>query len=334
MIHDLIIRILKAELGYLQADWWILSTAILIAVGVKVYLGQERIKQWVQGKATFSISGTVGFGAFTPLCSCGTMAVILSMFVTSLPWGPVMAFLVSSPLTSPSQFALQSGILGLDIAVTILISSLVMGFGVGFLSILLERHTSFFNDQYRAKLRQNMGESCDYSGKKCSKDNTKRDKNNCCDSEVKIKPGKTDNWIKRWKIKELLKGVYELGFKKVLLFFMIFVALGQIIEFFVPTEWILQLFSPGKIYSVPLAAVIGLPLYVSGSASIPLLETFLQAGAGKGSVIAFLIAGQGTSMAVIVGISTFLKKRVIIYYITFMLAGAILSGFVFHWLFI
>ncbi|MFW6036134.1 MAG: permease [Halothermotrichaceae bacterium] len=85
-------RILKAEIAYLQADWWILSLAIITAAGIKVYVGQEKIKVWMEGKSYLSITGSVGFGAFTPLCSCGTMAVIISMFVTSLPWGPVMGF--------------------------------------------------------------------------------------------------------------------------------------------------------------------------------------------------------------------------------------------------
>jgi uncharacterized membrane protein YraQ (UPF0718 family) len=111
---------------------------------------------------------------------------------------------------------------------------------------------------------------------------------------------------------------------------MLFVAVGQIIEMVVPKEWILQLFSPDKFYSVPLASLIGLPIYVSGSASLPLLETIINAGAGKGAVLSFLIAGQGTSVAVIVGISSFLKKKVIIYYILVMLVGSVASGYVFQ----
>ena len=100
----------------------------------------------------------------------------------------------------------------------------------------------------------------------------------------------------------------------------------------IPTEWILQLFSPEKVYSIPLAALIGLPIYVSGVSSLPLLETFLNAGAGGGAALAFLIAGQGTSVAVIAGISTFLKKKAVLFYIVFVLFGGIISGYIFQWL--
>jgi uncharacterized membrane protein YraQ (UPF0718 family) len=87
-----------------------------------------------------------------------------------------------------------------------------------------------------------------------------------------------------------------------------------------------MLFSPDKSYSIPLAALVGLPLYVSGAAGLPLLDTFLKAGAGEGAVLAFLIAGQGTSVGVMIGIATFIKKKAIAFYVAIVLVGAILSG--------
>ena len=319
-MFNFIERIIKAELGYLKADWWILLLGIMIAVGVKVYVDSERLRDWMNKKSGKSIFGTIGFGAFTPLCACGTMAVILSMFVSSLPWGPVMAFLVSSPLTSPSQFFLQSGILGIEFSIAILICSLAMGLGAGFLASYLEKNTAFFSKQYR--LLNEVNSCCEGKEREAVKENS------CCNIDNVQK----ENWLRRWKIDQVFREFYELGIKKVLFYFMIFIALGQIVEMAIPTEWILQLFSPEKVYSIPLAALIGLPIYVSGVSSLPLLETFLNAGAGGGAALAFLIAGQGTSVAVIAGISTFLKKKAVLFYIVFVLFGGIISGYIFQWL--
>ncbi len=309
-IWEIIKKIVEAELNYLIADWWILTFAIVIAAGIKVYVGQEQIREWMQGKTKLSIPGSVGFGAFTPLCSCGTMAVIISMFVTSLPWGPVMAFLVSSPLTSPSQFIFQSGVLGLDIAIAVLISSLVMGLVVGFLVTFMERKTNFFKDQFRIKAEQEA---------------TIEKSEECCS----VNKDKRSSLLVKMKIKEFFSEIYEIGVKRILIYFMIFIAIGQLVEIYVPTEWILTLFSPDKIYSIPLAALVGLPLYVSGSASLPLLKSLLEVGAGEGAVLAFLIAGQATSIAVIMGISTFIKRKAVIFYIIFIMASSILSGFIY-----
>jgi uncharacterized membrane protein YraQ (UPF0718 family) len=89
-----------------------LVLGVLIAAAIQVYVDPEKMKGWLMRRSSVSIPATVAFGAFTPFCACGTMAVVLSMLATALPWGPVMAFLTSSPLMSPEEFVMMSGILG------------------------------------------------------------------------------------------------------------------------------------------------------------------------------------------------------------------------------
>jgi uncharacterized membrane protein YraQ (UPF0718 family) len=102
------------------------------------------------------------------------------------------------------------------------------------------------------------------------------------------------------------------------------------VAMFVPAETILLFFSPDKFYSIPLAAIIGLPLYVSGAAGLPLLESFLAAGASEAAALAFLIAGQGCSIGVMVGISTFMKKRTIAFYSAFVLVESMVAGLIYQ----
>lgn len=323
MLIKVIKKIILAELGYLKADWWILLFGIGTAILIKVYLGTDKLRAWIKNKERLSVLGSIGFAAFTPLCACGTMAVILSMFASYMPWGPIMAFLVSSPLTSPSQFFFQSGFLGINLAIGVLVSSIILGIGAGALANVLESNTSFFKEQYRIPNQNSChndeenfddGNCCSIAKKEVS----------CCSEEIK------ESWHERWKVKEVLKEFYELGIKKVLLYFMFFIAIGQIVEMVVPTELILSLFSGDKIYSIPLAAIVGLPLYISGASALPLLKSILNLGAGEGAVLAFLIAGQGTGVAVITGMSTIIKKRALLFYIMFVLLGAILSGYIYQ----
>lgn len=91
----------------------------------------------------------------------------------------------------------------------------------------------------------------------------------------------------------------------------------------------MALFSNNNIYGVPLAAIIGLPLYVSGEAAIPLIKALMDGGASGGAMMAFMITGQATSAWVIAGITAFMKKRVIFLYITFILLGGILLGYLY-----
>lgn len=125
---DVLVQVVQAVIRYLRYDWWILAIGIGTVVILKVYLG-EKLKAVLKRKAGVTVIGAVGAGAFTPLCACGTMAVLLSMFVSSLPWGTVMAFLITSPHTSPTQFIFQAGFLGYPLAVARLVSAIILGLG-------------------------------------------------------------------------------------------------------------------------------------------------------------------------------------------------------------
>jgi uncharacterized protein len=359
-----------AVLGYLKADWLILLIGILIAVSVNVYMDSNKLKKFLEKKAGISIPGAVGIGALTPLCACGTMAVLLSMFITAMPWGPVMAFLISSPLSSPSDYIFETAFFGSRFATGLLIASILLGLIAGFVAHLLEKKTNFFKDQFRLNNSSEVSNCCNESYSEvasscCSSNRTEA--KGCCsnnDSTLAVKKlrgkekieiknsnslkiikskvkenkfednvtskGRISDFVERYKLKKFAYELYNIGVKKILLYFIVFIAIGRIVELFIPKEWIISLFSGNKSYSIPLAATIGLPLYLSDASAIPLLKSFINAGAGEGAVLAFLIAGKATGIPVIAGMSTFMKKRALLFYITFVYVGAIVSGYLYQ----
>lgn len=112
-----------------------------------------------------------------------------------------------------------------------------------------------------------------------------------------------------------------------MLFYSLFVAIGFVISRFVPSSIIMAFFGSKTGFAVPLAALVGLPLYVSGEAAVPLISTLMADGAGGGAMLAFMITGPATSAWVIAGISTFMKRRVVGLYVLFILAGGIVFGY-------
>ena len=315
-ILELIKQILMSVGDYLRADWYLLLIGILIAVTINVYVDPERFKNLLQRKSRTSILGAVAFGALTPLCACGTMAVLLSMFVSALPWGSVMAFLISSPLTSPSEYVFETAFLGSKFATSLLIASIAMGILAGLIAHLLERNTNFFKDQFRFS-----GESANC----CSGNPVVVDQCSCASKSPSKQP-----LIEKLKLKQLAKALYELGIKRILLYFIIFIAIGKLVELLIPQAWIITLFSADKFYSVPLAASIGLPLYLNDASALPLLKSFLDSGASGGAVLAFMIAGKATGVPVIAGMATFIKKRALLFYVGFVYFGAIAAGYLFQ----
>jgi uncharacterized membrane protein YraQ (UPF0718 family) len=136
-------------IGSLMHNWIPLSLAILTAALMKVYSDTEKLKHALLRRPSVSIWASVAVGAFTPLCACGTMAVVLGMLTTTLPWGPIMAFLTSSPLMSPDGFIMVAGMLSLQFAIALTLASIAIGLGSGYVTHLIEQKTDFLNNQTR-----------------------------------------------------------------------------------------------------------------------------------------------------------------------------------------
>lgn len=327
-------EILLSIWHYLRADWLVLLIGIILAVSMSVYVDSNKLRNMLTKRSGISIPGAVLFGSLTPLCACGTMAVLLSMFVSAMPWGPVMAFLISSPLTSPSEYMFETAFFGSKFATAVLVSSIVLGLLAGFVANILEKKTSFFKDQFR--LVSEKSESCCSSKKKVvinKVDSLKIkkatvSKEACCTSQVEA--AARLGLVKRYKLDKLAKEFVNVGLKKILVYFIIFIAIGRVVEMIIPQSLIMTLFSADKAYSIPLAATIGLPLYLNDSSALPLLKSLINSGAGQGVVLAFIITGKATGVPVIAGMSTFLKKRAMLFYIASIYLGGILTGYIFQ----
>jgi len=133
-----------------------------------------------------------------------------------------------------------------------------------------------------------------------------------------------------YKIIELLKVIYSLGIKRILPFFALFAAVGYMINHFVPGEFITMFLGTGNHFAVPLLALIGLPLYVGSASAAPLVNTLIEAEVSQGALLSFMITGSGTSIAVIAGLLTIMKKKAILLYLAFLLGLGILSGYLFN----
>lgn len=299
-------------LSVLYDDSVYLCLGIVIAVAIKTYVDFGKLKHFFSKRSGVSIFSSVAFGAFTPFCACGTMAITLSMLASALPWGPIMAFLTSSALMCPSTFVLYSGVVGLSFAIAVTLSSVFIGIGSGYATALLERRTGVFKNQLRFSNQNN-------------------DEINCCEhSDILNYYGLNkykETLFKRLKLAEFVAGFYRIGVRIILPYFCLFAFLSFFVERFVPNEWIVAAFGAKHFYSVPIAAVIGLPLYVGSAAALPLIQTLMKAGANPGSLLAFLITGPGTSIAVMAGLGIIIKRRAVVMYLLFILVGAIISGY-------
>lgn len=346
--------ILMSIMGYLKADWYILLIGILLAVAINVYVDSGKLRKFLERRAGISIPGAVALGALTPLCACGTMAILFSMFASTMPWGTIMAFLISSPLTSPSEYMFETAFFGSRFATGILLTSIFLGVLAGITAHILEKKSVFFKDQFRLVKQKEKGCGCNaveesaagckrskryeetdncsciVENSKSTRDKTRIIEQGCRCEEKKLMFNSISSIVIRYRLDKFIREFWNIGIKKILLYFIVFIAIGKIVELIIPKELIMTLFGSSRAYSIPLAATIGLPLYLTDSSAIPLLKSFINSGAGEGAVLAFIIAGKATGIPVIAGLATFLKKRAMLFYIGFIYLGAILAGYLYQ----
>jgi uncharacterized membrane protein YraQ (UPF0718 family) len=332
----------------------VLFISIVMAVALKTYVNTEKLGTFLSGRTRVSILLSVLVGTFTPFCACGTMAVIIGMLTTALPWGPIMAFLTSSPLMSPNGFLMISGIIGLRFAIALTAASIVIGVLSGLATQWIERHTGFLRGQARY-LDQARNASCDCSGSpakealrpRCGCATPAQTRVSDCIPAMKFTVRETPDeicciavprtrgagiagWAKRISLPELLNNFVAVGLKQILLYFSLFVGIGYLVNTFVPSSIVSALLGASNLAAVPLASAVGLPLYLTTESSIPIIQSLLESGASEGAMLAFVISGSATSAWVIVGLTTFMKKRALGLYVACVLMGSILSGYLYE----
>jgi uncharacterized protein len=111
--------------------WPFLLLSVVAAAALNVYVGTDRLSGALRRRTSVAVVGAVALASATPFCSCGTTAVTLGMLATSAPWAPIVAFMVASPLTSPSELLLSAGLLGWPFALLFFVGTIGLGLVAG-----------------------------------------------------------------------------------------------------------------------------------------------------------------------------------------------------------
>ena len=286
----------------LLVNWPFLAVSALVAALMRVYMDQNRVAAFLQRHRGGGVLAATAVAVTTPLCSCGTTAIILGMMANMMPWAPIVAFMVASPLTSPEELFYSAGLFGWPFALTFYVASIVLGLMGGLAAYLLESRNWLKN---QARFRPISGGS----GLAPT-----------AETSVHSSPAKRGGW------REVLIETGRAG-ARLLIFFLGFAFIGYFLNGILPTSWIPTLFGSGRFYSVPLSATLGIPFYFNSEASLPFVLTLLDAGMSRGAAMAFLITGAGTSIGAITGALTIARWRVVGLVVATLWVGAIIFGF-------
>lgn len=121
---------------------------------------------------------------------------------------------------------------------------------------------------------------------------------------------------------DLMKSVYP--------YLIIGAAIGAVIHDLVPTEWIAGVFGEERWWLIPVAAIIGIPLYIRLSTMIPISQILMVKGMALGPVMAMMISSAGASLPEVILLKSIFKKELVITFIISVVAMSTISGFVFY----
>jgi len=307
-VADLLGRVAGDVWSTMAADWPYLLLSILAAAAVPVYLGTDRLSRWLSQRRWLAIGAAVLLATLTPFCSCGTTAIVLGMLATRTPWAPIVAFMVASPLTSPEELLLSAGLFGWPFALIFFTGTIALGFAAGAVTDLLER-AGWLAGQARIHTA-----GCTDGG--CPVPAPDPNPPPGCGSTAASAAAGT---LARLRLPELARELRGPG-RRLAWYFIGYSAIGYLLIELLPTGFLTSLLSGHSPASIALAAALGVPVYITTDASLPMVAALIHGGLGLGPAMAFLVTGAGTSIGAITG------AFVIALVVALLFAGALVLG--------
>lgn len=278
--------------------WPLLLLSVLVSVALKLFVDQDRVARFLRRNQRNGVVMSTALAVATPFCSCGTTAVVLGMMASTIPWAPIVAFLVASPLTSPQQMLYSAGLFGWHFALAFMAASILLGLAGGAIAGFAESRGWLANQARLVSRPETVPPTL----------------------EQAPPPGRP-----RVTAKIFGREIFDVSWKLLLMFFA-FSFLGYFLNGLIPQEWIQNIFGAGNAFSIPFAAVLGIPFYLNTEASMPLVKAFMDSGMSAGAALAFLITGAGTSIGALTGALAIARWRVIAIVLGVLVTGAVVLG--------
>lgn len=134
---------------------------------------------------------------------------------------------------------------------------------------------------------------------------------------------------KKFNVKLALRETLNL-MKSVYPYLLVGASIGALIHGFVPTEWISSVFGSDHWWLIPIAAIIGIPLYIRLSSMIPISQILIAKGMALGPVMAMIISSAGASLPEVILLKSIFKKQLVITFVLSVFAMSTISGFIFY----
>ncbi|MBI2213071.1 MAG: permease [Acidobacteria bacterium] len=276
----------------------LLLLGVVFVVGVlRTFLTPETARRYLAGKREASGNVVAAlFGIATPFCSCSAVPLFIGFISAGVPLGVTLSFLISAPMVNEVALVLLFGLFGWKVAAlylgTGLTIAIVAGWTIGRLK--LERHVEPWVYAVQA---------------------------GSAPEEVR------QNWSERFvegraAVREIVGKVWP--------YVVLGIAVGAGIHGYVPTDFLASFMGREAWWAVPLAVVLGVPMYSNAAGIIPIVQALLGKGAALGTVLAFMMSVIALSLPEMIILRKVLRPVLIAAFIATVAAGILAVGFLFN----
>jgi hypothetical protein len=268
----------------------------------RYYLPIEKVKDILTKRRWYGLDYLLAaaLGVITPFCSCSSIPLFIGFLSAGIPLGVTFTFLISSPLINEASLYLFPAIFGWRI--TILYN--LIGIGVSVLGGMLiqKLHMGKYIQPEFLKFKSRKQVEAEYDTKK-----------------VPLK-----DLIKHWT-----NEVWDIT-RKILPYVILGVGLGAVIHGFIPESLVTKYLSMRTWYVIPLATLMGVPLYANSVSVIPIIEALVGKGIPLGSALAFMTATVALSLPEALILKRIMKWQLLVAFFGITIIGIMIIGYFFN----
>lgn len=285
---------------------FILLFFITILMGIiNSYFPIEKVRYALQKRKWYGLDYFLAsfFGTVTPFCSCSSVPLFIGFVQGGIPLGVTLAFLISSPLVDAVTVAMFMGMFGAKTTLIYVISGIVLSMIAGF--VLGKMKLEHLLTPWVKKIIEN------------------KQKTNLEFQEEKLSF--------QQRLPEVFSEAMKIV-KGVALYIIIGVAIGGLMHGFIPTNFFEQYISKDNPFAVPIAVLLGVPMYTNTAGILPIMQVMVQKGIPLGTAIAFSMAVVGLSFPEAMLLKKVMTGKMLAIFFGVVTLCIIISGYIFNFI--
>ncbi|CAM3896128.1 permease [Mesobacillus thioparans] len=293
---------------------FLLAIMIFVISFIRSFFPPEKVKEWLEGrrKGAASVMAAV-LGVLSPFCSCSTVPLFIGFVEAGIPLGITFTFLISSPIVNEISLVMLFSIFGWKVALSYVLAGMILAIVAGTIigKLKMEKHVEPYIYEIAAGQERIMEpeEGSESFAEKINALFTR------------------EELVERTTF--AARNVVE-TMQKIWLYLLIGIGIGAFIHGYAPQELLVKYAGEGNFFAVPIATILGVPLYSNAVGSLPIVEALLNKGVGAGTALAFMMAITALSFPEMILLRKVIKPKLIAVFVGVVASGIIIIGYGFN----